>query len=99
MNKRILKKFIISFDLNGFKYLKESVKLVLKNYNLIYKINTCIYPMLAKKYNTTNINIERNIRYIIRANYNKVNKAFNLLNYPSNAELIAELVEFIRLNI
>lgn len=99
MNKRILKKLIISFDLNGFKYLKESVKLVLKNYSLIYKINNCIYPMLAKKYNTTNINIERNIRYIIRANYNKVNKAFNLLNYPSNAELIAELVEFIRLNI
>lgn len=93
----IIKDLLINFNLKGYKYLRLATILVLKNYNNVYNVNSLVYALLAKRYKTTCLNIERNIRYIIKTYYTKVKSTFNLLNYPTSSELIAELVEFIKI--
>ena len=92
----IAKSLIINLNLKGFIYIKTAITLIVKNYSLIYNINDIVYPIIAKKHKTTIINIERSIRYIIKTHYLCNKKKLSLISCPSGCELIAKLVEFLR---
>lgn len=61
----------ISPNLVGYKYLKETIKLVYLDDNYLRKITTKLYPIVADKYNTTVASVERGIRHSICVTFQK----------------------------
>lgn len=92
----------ISENLKGFKYLNESVIIVIKNTNISVMQ---IYERIAENHNRSPVSIERTIRYAIEESFekNKLNGFFpHSGGKPSNSEVIwtiAEIVKRVQYNI
>ncbi len=93
----------ITPNLEGYKYLKESILLCYRDNSLINNLTKGLYPTIAKIYNKNNATIERNIRHAIRVSCdsNKI-LALNTImgsgviakyERPTVSQLIAILVE------
>ena len=67
----------ISANLQGYTYLKESIKMVIEDPMTITKVTKVMYPMIAKKYDTTPCRVERAIRHALEVSYNR-GKIYNL---------------------
>jgi len=89
----------ISANLQGYHYLKESIKLVMENPYYIGAITKIMYPTIADEFDTTASRVERAIRHALEVSYNKgkiVNlnqifglKIFNKNEKPTNSEFVA----------
>lgn len=91
----------------GYKYLREAIIMLCEDVNAdIGSFNKYIYPVIAKKYNTTPKNIERNIRFAIDkiCSFNtsedlkqKLGVSPEVLSKPTNVKFIAFCAEKLRL--
>ena len=106
LDKRIMDIFLsvgISAHLQGYHYLKESVKVVMNDPNSINSVTKKVYPVVAEKFETTACRVERGIRHALEVSYAKgkiihLNKIFGIEvltqnEKPTNSEFVALLAD------
>jgi two-component system, response regulator, stage 0 sporulation protein A len=106
MNEEITSIFLtigIPAHIKGYQFLREGVKLVVENREIINSITKQLYPGIAKHFNTTSSKVERAIRHAInvawtRGKLENIDKIFgyNIFNKnekPTNGEFIALITE------
>ena len=97
----------ISANLQGYNYLKESIKLAMKEPTIINAITKTMYPTVAGKFHTTSCRVERAIRHALEVSYNKgkivvLNDIFGLNIFdkndkPTNSEFVALIADRLKL--
>lgn len=110
LDKRIMDIFLsigIPAHLQGYHYLRESIKLIIDHPEYISSITKMMYPIVASKFETTPCRVERAIRHALESSYNKgkmirLNEVlgFRVLNHnerPTNSEFVALIAD--KLNI
>ncbi len=85
--------------IKGYQFLREAVKLAVKNPSVINAITKQLYPQVADTFDTTPSKVERAIRHAIEVAWNRgkienINAIFGMKIYnkgekPTNGELIA----------
>lgn len=55
----------VSPNLKGYRYLKESILMVVNDNSLIENFNRKLYPIIAEKYGDTAYAIERSMRHVL----------------------------------
>ncbi|WP_443082190.1 sporulation transcription factor Spo0A [Terrisporobacter sp.] len=93
--------------IKGYLYLREAIKMVIENVELLGAVTKELYPNIAKKYNTTPSRVERAIRHAIevawsRGKVDTINQLFgytvhNTKGKPTNSEFIAMIADKLRL--
>lgn len=93
--------------IKGYLYLREAIKTVVNDIELLSAVTKELYPSIAKKYNTTASRVERAIRHAIEVAWSrgKVDTINSLFGYtihndkgkPTNSEFIAMVADKIRL--
>lgn len=96
----------IPAHIKGYQYLREAVRMVLDNRDVINRITKELYPGIAKKYGTSSSKVERAMRHAIevawsRGRLDTVNemygyKVFAKDDKPTNGECISCVSELIR---
>lgn len=89
----------IPAHIKGYHFLREAIKMVVDNTDVINRITKELYPGIANKFNTTPSKVERAIRHSIDVAWNRgkvenINKLFGYVVYdkndkPTNGEFIA----------
>lgn len=89
----------IPAHIKGYHFLREAVKMVIDNTELINCITKELYPGVAKRYNTSSSKVERAIRHAIEVAWNRgrierINDIFGFNVFtkqdkPTNGEFIA----------
>ena len=96
----------IPAHIKGYQYIREGIMLAFYDKNMLHFITKCLYPAIAKKYNTTSSSVERTIRHAIevafrRGNREMLEEIFITINSkkskPTNSEFIALLTDKLRL--
>lgn len=93
----------ISANLQGYTFLKESIKMVVEDPMTINKVTKVMYPSIAKKFDTTPCRVERAIRHALEVSYNR-GKIYNLnqlfgfnifdkYDKPTNSEFVAVVAD------
>lgn len=87
----------------GFSFIRDALKITIKDKSALASLSKIIYPEIAEKYSTTVSNVERLIRFTIkRAWEGDKSKDFHFLfgseggkntNRPTNLQFIAYLTE------
>ena len=95
--------------IKGYHYLREAIKLSVKNDEIINSVTKLLYPTVAKKHNTTSSRVERAIRHAIevawdRGDIDVLNSYFgytvqNERGKPTNSEFIAMISDKLRLKL
>lgn len=93
--------------IKGYLYLREAIKMVIENVELLGAVTKELYPTVAKKFNTTPSRVERAIRHAIevawsRGKVDTINQLFgytvhNTKGKPTNSEFIAMIADKLRL--
>ena len=93
--------------IKGYLYLREAIKMVIDNVELLGAVTKELYPSIAKKFNTTPSRVERAIRHAIevawsRGKVDAINQLFgytvnNTKGKPTNSEFIAMIADKLRL--
>lgn len=97
----------IPAHVKGYYFIREAVYISLREEKSLGNFSKKIYPQIAKKYSTTAVCVERNIRHAIESAWNKGNLKVldTMFGYtinaakgkPTNREFIAMLVDRIRI--
>lgn len=92
----------IPAHIKGYAYLREAVKMVMEDHDLINRITKELYPGIASRFSTTSSKVERAMRHAIevawsRGRLESVNriygyKVFSAEDKPTNGEFIALIV-------
>ncbi len=100
--------FKIPTELVGYDYLKEGIYLCISDPKLLDGYTKNLYPVLAGKFDSNSLVVERNIRSAINSCYNSggmlgFNEVFGRVVYDNsekltNSEFISMMVEIVRLN-
>lgn len=93
--------------IKGYRYLRESILITVKNEENLNSVTKIVYPAVAKKFGTTASRVERAIRHAIevawdRGDVDVLNDYFgytinNNRGKPTNSEFIAMIADKIRL--
>lgn len=94
--------------IKGYNFLREAIKMVIENVDLLNGVTKELYPGIAKKHSTTSSRVERAMRHAIEVAWNRgddrmINKLFNYTliknnkNKPTNSEFIAVIADKLRL--
>ena len=93
--------------IKGYLYLREAIKTVVNDIEMLSAVTKELYPSIAKRYNTTSSRVERAIRHAIEVAWSrgKVDTINSLFGYtihndkgkPTNSEFIAMVADKIRL--
>ena len=93
--------------IKGYLYLREAIKMVIDNVELLGAVTKELYPSIAKEFNTTPSRVERAIRHAIEVAWSrgKVDTINQLFGYtvhttkgkPTNSEFIAMIADKLRL--
>jgi len=93
--------------IKGYHYLRDSILAVINEVNLLGAVTKELYPMIAKKYQTTPSRVERAIRHAIelawdRGNIEMMTKFFGYTinlerGKPTNSEFIAMVADKLRI--
>ena len=102
LEERIANLFLtvgIPAHIKGYQYLREGVRMVLENHEVINRITKELYPGIAHRFGTTSSKVERAIRHAIEVAWNRgrieaLDEAFgknvcSLEDKPTNGEFIA----------
>lgn len=91
----------------GYQYLRYAIELTIGDLDMVSHVTKCLYPTVAKKYNTTASKVERSIRHAIEIAWNRgsleiIEKYFgytvsNEKSKPTNSQFIATIAEYLRL--
>ena len=89
----------------GYRYLREAVLIAYQEPETLTAVTKCLYPEVAKRYNTTDKHVERAIRNTIETAWNeKESETFKTLfeksygnrtTRPTNTEVIAKIAGLI----
>ena len=106
VDERVTNLFIsicIPAHIKGYGYLREAVKMVMENHDLINRITKELYPGIARRFSTTPSKVERAMRHAIevawsRGRLDSVNriygyKVFSAEDKPTNGEFIALIAD------
>ena len=95
--------------IKGYHYLRESIRLAVKDAEIINSVTKQLYPTVAKKHATTSSRVERAIRHAIevawdRGDIDVLNSYFgytihNGRGKPTNSEFIAMIADKLRLKL
>ena len=93
----------IPAHIKGYSFLREAVKMVIENPDVINRITKELYPGIGKRFNTSASKVERAIRHAIevawsRGRIDTLNKAFGgrvatKEDKPTNGEFIAMIAD------
>ena len=89
-----VRKLGITSKYKGYLFVSDAIQLVMNLQDEPIRITKDIYPYLARKYKTTPMNIEHNIRTVINvcweSNRNGMNEiaGYSLVCKPTNSEFI-----------
>jgi len=91
-------------NLRGYRYLIESVPLIVENPELSYNFNQKLYMIIAEMHNVMPLSVERSIRHAIDLaydrNYQKFREFFGYsVPKPTNTEFITFCSEKIRIEL
>ena len=97
----------IPAHIKGYQYIRESIKLSVKNVEAINSITKVLYPTVARHFSTTPSRVERAIRHAIEVAWDRgdsdvLDSYFGATVYyergkPTNSEFIAMLSDNLRL--
>ncbi|MDO5390120.1 MAG: sporulation initiation factor Spo0A C-terminal domain-containing protein [Eubacteriales bacterium] len=97
----IIRKLGVTSKYNGYFFLTDAIHLAMDSQDKSIKITKDIYPCLAKKYETTPMNIERNVRTVINICW-ETNKegmdeiaGHSLSCKPTNSEFVKMVVSYL----
>ncbi len=106
LDEKISKIFIsvgIPPHIKGYQYLREGVKMAVKNPGIINNITKQLYPQIGQRYQTTASKVERAIRHAIEVAFNRgriemINTILGIRAYigndkPTNGEFIALIAD------
>ena len=89
----------IPAHIKGYQYLREAVRMVLENHDVINRITKELYPGIARKYDTSASKVERAMRHAIEVAWTRgrpdaVNQMYGYRVFaredkPTNGEFIA----------
>lgn len=93
----------IPAHIKGYQYLREAVRMVIEDRDVINRITKELYPGIAKRYGTSSSKVERAMRHAIEVAWNRgrldttnqllgVN-LFNERDKPTNGEFISLIAE------
>lgn len=95
--------------LKGYYYLRSAIMMTGRDIEVVTSVTKLMYPVIAKKYKTTDQKVERAIRNAIevswlRGNTQTFEKSFgySILSgkgRPTNSEYIARIADKVRLDI
>jgi len=104
---KMLHEIGVPAHIKGYMYLREAIKMVAEDTNLLGAITKELYPELAVKFKTTSSRVERAIRHAIevawsRGNMDTLDSIFGYTidqnkGKPTNSEFIAMIADKIRL--
>ena len=110
LEERIANLFLtvgIPAHIKGYQYLREAVKMVIDNPDLMGRITKELYPGIARRFGTTSSKVERAIRHAIEVAWNRgrieaLDEAFgrnvcSLDDKPTNGEFIALVSDRLRM--
>ena len=93
----------IPAHIKGYQYLREAVKMVIENPDVINRITKELYPGIGRRFATTASKVERAIRHAIevawsRGRIDTLNRAFGCKvatreDKPTNGEFIAMIAD------
>ena len=97
----------IPAHIKGYLYLREGIKMVIEDVNLLGAVTKELYPNIAKRYETTPSRVERAIRHAIEVSWSRGKTELtemlfgyslkNAKNKPTNSEFIAVISDKLRL--
>ena len=109
LEERIANLFLtvgIPAHIKGYQYLREAVRMVIENPELMGRITKELYPGIAHRFGTTSSKVERAIRHAIEVAWNRgrieaLDEAFgrnvcSLDDKPTNGEFIALVSDRLR---
>jgi len=109
MVTRILHELGVPAHIRGYHYMREAITIVVDQPEIINFVTKELYPMIAKKSDTTPSRVERAIRHAIevawgRGNIDFIDRIFgHTINSqkgkPTNSEFIALIADMIRLEL
>ena len=89
----------IPAHVKGYQYLREAVRMVIDNHDVINRITKELYPGIARRYGTSSSKVERAMRHAIEVAWNRGRlestnqmlgvKLFSERDKPTNGEFIA----------
>lgn len=104
----ILHEIGVPAHIKGYMYLRDAIKMVYRDIDILGSITKVLYPNLATMYCTTASRVERAIRHAIeiawvRGNVETISDIFSYtISYnkskPTNSEFIAMISDRLRLN-
>lgn len=104
---RVIQQMGVPAHVKGYQYLRDAIVLVTKDVNLLGAVTKELYPLIAKKYNTTASRVERAIRHAIelawdRGNIEVITRFFGYTismerGKPTNSEFIAMVADRLRI--
>ena len=104
----ILHELGVPSHIKGYHYLREGIKLLYNNPELIGGITKELYPSIAKKFSSTDTRVERSIRHAIEVSWNRGNWDLmqELFGYsvdidkakPTNSEFIVTIADKLRMD-
>ena len=102
LEERIANLFLtvgIPAHIKGYQYLREAVRMVIDNHDVINRITKELYPGIARRYGTSSSKVERAMRHAIEVAWNRGRlestnqmlgvKLFSERDKPTNGEFIA----------
>lgn len=101
----VLVNFGIMPHLQGYRYLRDSIRRVILDPNALRGVTKILYPELAKQYSTTPISVERAMRHAIETAWRQGDRCRRLgclgeaaaaEKRPTNSAFIAMTAEYIR---
>ncbi|MGI6449567.1 MAG: sporulation transcription factor Spo0A [Desulfitobacteriia bacterium] len=104
---KMIQQMGVPAHVKGYQYLRDAIICVINDVSLLGAVTKELYPMIAKKYNTTPSRVERAIRHAIelawdRGNIDFMNKFFGYTinvdrGKPTNSEFIAMVADKLRI--
>ena len=109
MITEIIHQIGVPAHIKGYHYIREAITIAVNNADIINSVTKQLYPMVAKKYQTTSSRVERAIRHAIevawdRGDIDVLNSYFgytiqNDRGKPTNSEFIAMIRDKLRLKL
>ena len=109
MITEIIHQIGVPAHIKGYHYIREAITIAVNNSDIINSVTKQLYPMVAKKYQTTSSRVERAIRHAIevawdRGDIDVLNSYFgytihNERGKPTNSEFIAMIADKLRLRL
>lgn len=94
----------IPANICGYRYLRDSITMVLEDPASIHGITKIIYPEVAKLNNTTSSRVERSIRHAIEVAFSRgdIDVIYDIFSHsvcaksgrPTNSEFIATVADY-----